>query len=277
MTSRAREPLFGLLLSIVLPGLGLVYAGKLLRGLCAFLAVVLPTAGLVWYYLQPNVSIGRLWFAPFLVPAILDALVLADSYSQIVKYNKLHNLTRAISPGIRVLSILGIVCAVTAANFVCLGLMFVQKTFVISYITPPDSMAPSIYKGERVLVDIKAFKRSGLKRGSVIIYRSPKDPGSIYMHRIIGLPGESVLLKDQRVVINGAVIKEPWCERIRYYNRGDFGKQKKPVIVPAGSYYVLGDASASCIDSRFFGFVPKSSVVGHAYKIYYPFSRSQPL
>jgi signal peptidase I len=277
MTPREREPLLGLLLSMVLPGLGLVYAGKLLRGLCALLIVVLPSAGLVWYYLQPNVIIGRLWFVPFLVPAVLEALVLVDSYRQVVKYNTVHKLNRVISPGIFTLLVCGMASAAFAVNFAYVGLFLTQKTFVMSYIVPPDSMAPSIYKGERVLVDISAFKKTGLKRGSVIIYRSPKNTDKVYMHRIIGLPGESVLLKDQRVVINGAVVKEPWCERIRYYNRGDFGKPKKPVIVPSDSYYVLGDASANSNDSRFFGFVPKSNLIGHVYKIYYPFNRSQPL
>ncbi|MFA5101345.1 MAG: signal peptidase I, partial [Candidatus Omnitrophota bacterium] len=220
MTSRAREPLLGLLLSMVLPGLGLVYAGKFLRGLCAFCIVVFPGAGLVWYFLQPQVVVSRLWFAPFLVLVVLEVLVLADSYRQVVKYNVSHKLTRTISSGMAVLLFAGMAVAVLAVNFFFLSGMFIGKTLVNSYVAPPDSMAPSIYAGERVLVDINAYKKSGPGRGSVVIYRSPKDPAMVYMHRIMGLPGESVVLKDHRAVVNGVVIREPWCDRVRYYNMG---------------------------------------------------------
>jgi signal peptidase I len=245
--------------------------------LCAFLIVVVPSAFALWYYLQPEVVFNWFLFAPISVLVFLDLLVLADSYRQVVKYNVSRKLIRTISPGTMILLCCGIASSVLAVNFVYLGLAYVQKKFVRSYIAPPDSMAPSIYSGERVFVDINAYRKAGPKRGSVVLYRSPKSPAKVYMHRIMGLPGESILLKDHRVVVNGAVIKESWCERIAYYNRGQFGKQKKPVVVPADSYYVLGDSSANSNDSRFWGFVPRSNLIGHAYKIYYPFSRSKPL
>ena len=277
MNNRVREPLMGVLLSIVLPGLGQAYAGKIVRGVIALLAVTLPLAGLIWYFLQPGVKIGFLSLVPFLAVLALDALIITDSYIQVMKYNAAHDLKSSLSPRLTVLLVAGIASALLAVNFVYLGVRVIDKTFVTSFIVPPDSMAPSIYSGERVFVDIGASGKSDMKRGSVVVYRSPILKRRVFIHRIVGLPGESVELKDHRVVINGVPIKESWCARINYYNRGTFGQKKKPVIVPPDSYYVVGDASANSNDSRFQGFVPKSALIGRVFKIYYPFDRSGPV
>jgi signal peptidase I len=276
MNNRVREPLMGALLSIVLPGLGQAYAGNIKRGAIAFLAVTIPTAGLMWFFLQPGVKVGLL-LVPFLALLAFDALIIADSYIQARKYNAAHDLKSNLSRGHVILLVAGIVSALLAVNFVYLGVRVINKTFVTSFIVPPDSMAPSIYAKERVLVDIGASAKSDMKRGSVVVYRPPDLKGKVFIHRIVGLPGESVELKDNRVVINGVPVKEPWCVRIHYYNRGKFGQKKKPVIVPEDSYYVVGDASANSNDSRFRGCIPKSALIGRAFKIYYPFNRSGPV
>jgi signal peptidase I len=277
MNNRVREPFMGALLSIVLPGLGQLYAGKIVRGVIALLAVTLPAAGLTWYFFQPGVKISLLSFLTFLVPLAIDVLVIADSYIQVKKYNAGHNLKSSLSPGLTVLLVAGIVSALLAVNFAYLGVLLISKILVTSFIVPPDSMAPSIYAGERVFVDISASWKSDIKRGIVVVYRPPNLKGKVYIHRIVGLPGESVELKDHRVMINGVPIRESWCARVNYYNRGKFGQKKKPVTVPPDSYYVLGDASANSNDSRFQGFVPKSALIGRAFKIYYPFDRSGPV
>jgi signal peptidase I len=277
MNNRVREPLMGALLSIVLPGLGQVYAGKIMRGAIALLAVTLPAAGLMWYFIQPGVKISLISFLTFLVPFAIDVLVIADSYIQVKKYNTAHDLKRSLSHGGVILLIAGFLSALLAVNFAYIGVMLIDKKFVSSFTVPPDSMAPSIYAGERVFVDISASGRTDIKRGSVVVYRPPNLKGKVFIHRIAGLPGESVELKDHRVVINGVPVKESWCVRISYYNRGKFGQKKKPVIVPKDSYYVVGDASANSNDSRFQGFVPKSALIGRAFKIYYPFHRSGPV
>jgi signal peptidase I len=277
MDNRSREPLLGLLLTIVLPGLGHVYAKQLLRAIVAFVVVIAPAAGLVWYFVQPGVKISPFWFIPFLVPFAAQVLVAADAYRQVVKFNRSHQYVRTLSPWIMALLGCGIVSAVIAVNFAYVGISFILNSFVMPYRTPPNSMAPTIYENERVFIDLNAYKRSGPSRGSVILYRSPEIRGRVYIHRVMGLPGESVELKDHRVVINGKPLKEPWCERIRYYNRGKFGQKKKPVTVPKDSYFVVGDASASSNDSRFWGFVPKANLIGRVFKIYYPYDRSGPV
>jgi len=267
----------GVLLSIVLPGMGQVYSGKVLRGIISFFIVVAPAAALIWYYLLPDVRIGELWYVPFVGVLVLDAAVIADAYIQAAGYNVSHRCTGSISIGISVLLLAGILSALSAVNVFYIGMSLARNGFIKPYVCPPDSMAPSIYQGERVLVDMLAYRRKEPARGDIVLYVSPVYGGRINMHRIVGLPGETIELKDHKILINGVSVKESWCARTRYYNRGKFGQKKQQVVVPKDSYYVVGDASANSNDSRFWGFVPKSNLLGKVFKIYYPYKRSGPV
>ncbi|MFZ5801321.1 MAG: signal peptidase I, partial [Candidatus Omnitrophota bacterium] len=66
---------------------------------------------------------------------------------------------------------------------------------------------------------------------------------------------------------------EPEFQKRFYYNRGNFGEEGKPTIVPQESYFVLGDNSASSMDSRYWGFVPKRFLIGKAMLIFWPLNR----
>ncbi len=147
-----------------------------------------------------------------------------------------------------------------------------------SFTALPDSMEPTIYAGDRMLVDLTAYKMAVPKRGDVVVYRYPKNPAKCYFHRIVAFPGESVELKDHRIRINGVELKEAWAIKVRHYNGGKLAKKgMKPVIVDPDSYYVLGDNAARSEDSRAWGFLPKKNVIGKAFKIYYPFDRLGPV
>ncbi|MFA5117528.1 MAG: signal peptidase I [Candidatus Omnitrophota bacterium] len=277
MNKKAKEPLMGVLLSVVSPGLGQVYAGRQARGVSAFVLTIAPAAGLLFYFLQPAIKISRHWYIPFFFPLILYFIAAVDAYIQVRKYNLARKLSADTHPLRMIIYIIGILSCLAIVNPVYLGKVFIENNLIRSFSAPPDSMAPAIYASERVFVDLRGYKKSGPTRGDVFIYRSPENPGEVFMHRIIGLPGESVELKEHAVLINGAKLRESWNKRIRYYNRGKFGKKGLPVTVPQDSYYVLGDYSAGSNDSRFRGFVPKGDLIGRVIKIYYPFNRSGPV
>ncbi|MFA6216938.1 MAG: signal peptidase I [Candidatus Omnitrophota bacterium] len=274
MNQKAKEPLMGMLLSVVLPGLGQMYAGRLIRGIIALVLTILPTLGLLFYFLQPAVKISRHWYIPFFLPLVLYFVAVVDSYIQVRKYNLAHKLSSDTRLVRIIIYIVGILSCCVIVNPVYLGKVFIENNLIRSFTAPPDSMAAAIYTGERVFVDLKRYKKSGPQRGDVFVYRPPEKPGEVFMHRIVGLPGESVELKEHAILINGAKIKESWNMRNRYYNRGKFGKKGSPVTVPQDAYYVLGDYSAGSNDSRFWGFVPKGNLIGRVIKIYYPFTRS---
>lgn len=124
------------------------------------------------------------------------------------------------------------------------------------------SMAPQIASGEYVLIDTLAYRFAAPARGDVIAFRRNEDPASgiepsVYIKRIIGLPGDRVVIQDGIVSVDGHPLSEPY---VVFRDRRSF----PALVVPAGSLYVLGDNRADSEDSRFFGCVPENAVIGKA-------------
>lgn len=146
------------------------------------------------------------------------------------------------------------VAAVLAVLFVA-GLLPVQIMRVRA-----DSMSPTLRDGDRILV---AHPLSGLRRGSLVVLDDPEGPGTI-VKRLVGLGGERVAIEDGQLVVDGVPASEPYTDRSRLD-----GVYQRPVVVPPGHLYVLGDLRDTSVDSRHFGPVPLDSVVGEVtYRIW---------
>ena len=175
---------------------------------------------------------------------------------------------------------------------VALAVAIVLKTFVVqAFFIPSGSMEPTLEPGDRVLVQKVVY---GPDRGDVIVFSDPQgrpgpDRGIVggfvhwlsstlgierpehedFIKRVIGLPGETVELRDGRLFVEGALIHEPYLKGA--VDTRDYG----PVRVPKGSLFVLGDNRLNSNDSRFgLGFVPVDKVVGRAFAIVWPPSRA---
>jgi signal peptidase I len=111
------------------------------------------------------------------------------------------------------------------------------------------------------------------QRGEVMVFIYPEDPKKNYIKRLVGLPGESVEIKNGTVYINGNPLAEGVFEQRLYYNRGEFGAEGKRFTVPADGFFVLGDNSASSVDSRYWGVVPRRNILGKAMVIWWPLPR----
>lgn len=119
------------------------------------------------------------------------------------------------------------------------------------------SMAPHILSGEYVLIDTFAYRLSAPKRGDIVAFRNDGDARGVFIKRVIALPGDRVAIKQGRVVLDGALLDEPY---VRYPDRRSFPEQ----TVPADDVYVLGDNRADSEDSRFFGPVSEDRLIGRA-------------
>jgi signal peptidase I len=166
--------------------------------------------------------------------------------------------------------------AIAGMAVLCLfAAWFVLNYLLFSFTVPPYSMEPSLYPGDRVFVNRLTYRSAIPHRGDIVVYRLPSEPSKVAIHRIIAFPGEAVVLKNHKIIINDIPLTEDWAVKIRHYNGGKLAKKgMKPVIVPQGQYYVLGDNSARSEDSRAWGALPKENIIGKAYRIYYPFNRS---
>lgn len=155
---------------------------------------------------------------------------------------------------------------------------FVFQAFKI----PTGSMRPSLLEGDIILVNKFVYgakvpftglhlpKVTEPQRGDVIVFIYPEDPKKDFIKRLVALPGETVEIKGGTVYINGQPLVDPVFNKRYYYNRGDFSEEDKKIIVPRESLFVLGDNSASSLDSRYWGFVPRDNVLGKAVVIYWP-------
>ncbi|HEX5950426.1 MAG TPA: signal peptidase I [Actinomycetota bacterium] len=174
-----------------------------------------------------------------------------------------------------------------------LAIAIVIKSFLVqAFFIPSESMEPTLFRGDRVLVNKLAYATGDVGRHDVIVFVNPNgdDPpdrgvvGGVlhwlgegigvaqpenedYIKRAIGLPGETVEIHDRTVFIDGDAIEEPYLTGdARSCNR-DFG----PVTVPEDSLFVMGDNRCNSADSRFgLGFVPATEVVGRAVVVIWP-------
>ncbi len=111
------------------------------------------------------------------------------------------------------------------------------------------------------------------RRGDIIVFVYPVDPTKDFIKRLIAVGGETVEIKDGAIYIDGKEVTDPRIKRTYYYNRGDYGAEGEVVHVPPGYVFVMGDNSGSSYDSRYWGFVPESSILGKADIIFWPLPR----
>ncbi|MFN2528580.1 MAG: signal peptidase I [Candidatus Baltobacteraceae bacterium] len=128
------------------------------------------------------------------------------------------------------------------------------------------SMAPHIDSGEYVLINTVSYRLGHPERGDIVAFRHERSAPSVYLKRIIGLPGDRVTIVRGAVFVNGTKLQEPY---VRYPDERSF----KGVSVPAGALYVLGDNRANSDDSRFWGFVDEPQVIGKAIAGIWPLGR----
>lgn len=160
-----------------------------------------------------------------------------------------------MSPRARTCLTFSLGCAAAVVLALIAGVIALRATFK-SHRQASMSMEPAIARGDKVIV-----RRPGeIERGDVVIYRSPVDR-KLLLHRVIGLPGDVVELRNSGAIVNGFALDEPYIKRepdipaVR-----EFG----PVTVPAGSYFMLGDNRDNANDSRFIGFVKRADITGKA-------------
>ena len=111
-----------------------------------------------------------------------------------------------------------------------------------------------------------AFVFNPPQRGDIVVFHIANREGADLVKRVIGLPGETVELRDGRVFIDGELLPEP-------YLTGFDDSDEAPLSVPAGHYYVLGDNRGVSYDSRFMGPIPMEQIIGKAWVSYWPLDR----
>ena len=141
---------------------------------------------------------------------------------------------------------------------VLINLFLAQATRVYG-----SSMEPNLHTDQRLVVEKVSYRLHNPRRGDVVVLRMPDRGPELLIKRIIGLPGETVEVRDGTVYINGQPMDEPYLVRSTSSTYG-------PTLVPEGYVFVMGDNRGASNDSRVFGPVPLDRVVGRAWLSYWP-------
>jgi len=165
-------------------------------------------------------------------------------------------------------------------------LALVIRAFIVqAFKIPTGSMRMTLIEGDLILVNkfiygakvpFTNLRLPALKppqRGDVVVFIYPEDKSKDFIKRLVGLPGDAVEIKGGSIYINDRPAPEAIFNQIYYYNRGQLALSGQKMLVPADSYFVLGDNSATSKDSRYWGFVPKNNLLGKAIIVYWPLQR----
>jgi len=173
--------------------------------------------------------------------------------------------------------------------------LFVMSYIIQAFKIPSGSMEDTLKIGDHLFVnkfiygirvpfnkEDRILEIKEPRRGEIIVFEYPEDPSKDYIKRCIGLPGETLRIKDKKVYINGRPLEEPykvhkdpniypdapWVSETRR-KRDNFG----PVVIPEGEYFMMGDNRDFSSDSRYWGPLPKKYIKGRALFNYWPPSR----
>lgn len=142
--------------------------------------------------------------------------------------------------------------------------LYIAKPFIVN----GASMDPTFETGDYLIVDELTYQFRPPERGSVLIFKYPKDPSKSFIKRVIGLPGETVSLSEGKVTIinaenpNGFTFEEPYVKSKK--------EDSLTYELSAGEYFVLGDNRVGSADSRIWGPVPAENIVGRPIIRFFP-------
>ena len=168
--------------------------------------------------------------------------------------------------------------------------LFVRTWVVQAFKIPTGSMENNLLIGDHLLVNKFIFGPTPLaigrallpvrpiRRGDIVVFKYPDEPDRDFIKRVIGLPGETIELRNKKVYVNGKPLDEPYVHFLtppsteyQEVTSSDVREQFAPVTVPPDRYFVMGDNRDNSQDSRYWGFLPRGYVKGKALLIYWSY------
>jgi signal peptidase I len=167
--------------------------------------------------------------------------------------------------------------------------LFVRTWAVQAFKIPTGSMENNLLIGDHLLVNKFVFAPGAgalertllpmheIRRGDIVVFKYPDEPERDFIKRVIGLPGETLELRNKKVYVDGQPLDEPYVHFLDAAGNGhevtsfDVRERYGPVRVPDGQYFVMGDNRDNSQDSRYWGFLPRDYIKGKALMIYWSY------
>jgi len=278
------SPTIAGLLALLTPGLGHVYSGRVWRGI--LLAVCLQSIGVLAVVLilnlpwRPwNVVVPLLLIPIAVVAVIVDAVVLAHRTQsrEPAWYNRWYVYGAII-----------LIAAFVVQPVEKRALRSRIRTFTLT----SGSMAPTLLPGDYVAITMG--QPDELDRGDIVLFHWPGDRTIEFVKRVVGLPGDTLEMRERQLLVNGSPLDEPYLQVLGEpdgsYESMDWqssyllpGRTPEPyaptrdtwgpILIPEDRYFVLGDNRDESLDSRYLGLVPLTSIMGRPRRLY--FSRDE--
>lgn len=140
-------------------------------------------------------------------------------------------------------------------------IFWIVNSLVGRYRIDGNSMNPTLFNGEYLIISNFAYKLDDPQRGDIIVFHHPNSELNL-IKRVIGLPGDTIEIQNGTVRVNGTVVNEPYIQAPPAYSSS--------WVVPQGQYFVLGDNRNQSSDSHAWGFLPRDHILGKALVIYWP-------
>jgi len=132
------------------------------------------------------------------------------------------------------------------------------------------SMEPNFHNAEYILTDKVSYRLHEPKRGDVVVFHSPQDQRVDFIKRIIGVPGDNIMLKAGYLYLNGTKLNEAYINDPGKVLPGKFMREGQDIDVPPGQFLVMGDNRLHSSDSREWGLIDLNNIVGRAFFRYWP-------
>ena len=293
-TLTRKSAIWAAILSLVWPGLGHIYGQSYRLGARLALAMLCWMLGLAALTQVETVSAGS--FAATLAwMALSPVLVVCAAAHAFITLRRHPLLPRP--PWFRSAWVMVPLAFATAQGF---GELVPRIVAWRVFSTPGSSMAPTIRVGDYFVAELRAYRHRPVERGDVVIFLTPRDRAE-YVKRVIGLPGDRVQMRAGRLLLNGAEVPRELIGPmtlpvngqdviLRQYqltlpdgrqfaalkteDRGPLNNTRE-YEVPADAVFVLGDYLDNSLDSRAFGSVPLSDIIGRAALIYWSHDRAR--
>ena len=266
-----RKTWVAIVFSLLLPGLGQVYNGQLLKAVWFHLLATGSGLAVMLFSLRlpfPVLAVFLLFSLLIYILAMVDAIKTARKFKYHFKLKKYNRLMFYIA----IYLVLGLAGDLAVSTYV-------KSARVQAYKIPSKSMDTTLLVGDHILLDKSA---AAIGRGDIVIFEFPPDAGSDhprdFIKRVVGVPGDRLEIRGKQLLVNNQVVVEKYVvhqdTRTLAAEAGPRDNMA-PVIVPEKMFFTLGDNRDYSFDSRFWGFVGENQVSGWAARIYWSWDREK--